>query len=187
MSAPVTVWRYVLKSKSGWAVVLMDSTGIFSAVSDWGNFGHWWSAHGHKDFREFFIGKDFAKWPDYAAGKLQKGRVYDEEKTFQRIRERILRWRREGYLSKEKARREWDHFVEVVCGQHCMEWADVSSISQEDFRTWHDGTRLSDASECAIYGNDPQAVSFVQTILPLLAEAIQAELAAERGAAGGVQ
>ncbi|QRK06029.1 hypothetical protein JQX13_38780 [Archangium violaceum] len=185
MSTPVTVWRYVLRSKHGWAVILMDSTGVFSAVSDWGNFGHWWSHHGHKDFREFFLGKDFARWPSYCAGKFRPEQVYDEEKTFQGIRRRILEWRRDGSLSKEEARREWDHFVEVACGQHFMEWKDVNSISKEDFHEWYDGTGMPDASECAYYGDDPQAVGFVQNILPLLAQAIEAELAAERSAAGG--
>lgn len=185
MSTPITVWRYVLRSKRGWAVILMDSTGIFSAVSGWGNFGHWWSHHGHDDFRKFFLGKDFAQYPSYCAGKFRPATVYEEEKTFQGIRRRILEWRREGSLSKEEARKEWDHFVEVTCGQYFMKWKDVTSISEEDFRTWYDGTSLSDAAECAYYGDDPQAVGFVQTILPLLAEAIQAELAAEQGRAAG--
>lgn len=186
MAETVTVWRHVLRSKHGWGVVLMDSTGIFSAVSAWGTFGHWWSHHGHKDFREFFLEKDWARWPDYAAGKFRPQRVYDEEKTFRKIRRWILEGRREGSLSKAEARREWDHFVEVVCGQHIMDWKHVDSISMEDFRTWYDGTGLSDASECAHYGEDPEAVGFVRTILPLLAEELRWDLEAEACARGEV-
>lgn len=187
MSAPVTTWRYVLRQKGmGWAVIHMDSTGIFSAVSDWGSFGHWWSHHGHKDFREFFLGKDFAKWPDYCAGKFSSRRVYDEAETFQNIRRRILEGRRSGWLSEERARKEWDHFVEVACGQHLCSWEDVDTISEWDFRTWWEGTGLSDASECASYGADPQATGFVRNILPLLAEEVYWDLMAEACARGEV-
>lgn len=185
MSAPVTVWRYVLRARGDWAVVLMDSSGIFSAVSSWGAFGYYWPRHGHQDFREFFLGKDVVTSPSYFAGKFRPELVYDEDRTFQRIRERILRSRREGDLSKEKAREEWDHFVEVACGQYASKWNDTHSISEEDFRTWYDGTSLHDAHECAFHGDHPDAVGFVQSFLPLLAEAIQAELVTERGAAGG--
>jgi len=186
MSTP-TVWRYVLRAgRANWAVVLLDSTGIFSAVSSWGNFAHWWSHNGHEDFREFFLGKDFVKGPNYFAGKFRTTRVYDEERTFQSIRERILRWRMEGFLTKEEARKEWDHFVAVAGGQYLMKWKDVRSISKDDFRTWYDGTGMSDAAECACYGEDPQAVGFVQNILPLLAEELRWDLMAEACARGEV-
>jgi hypothetical protein len=187
MSTPVTLRRYVVRGPNrGWAIVVLGSDGYFSALSDWGGYAYMWTHHGHTDFREFFLKKDFAKHPDYMAEKLGRRRVYDGVQTFQGIARRILSSRRSGYLSKEEARKEWNHFEEVAAGQYGMKLRDGGELSQWDFRTWHDGTSLSDAGEAACHSHDPQAVGFVTNILPLLADAIQAELAAEqRGPAGG--
>jgi len=82
----VLVWRYALHPlpKGGWAKILLDSTGIFAAVSDWGNYAFVWSAwkHGQEDFRTFVA--ELEKDPDYAAGKLMFQRVSPKERAHAR-------------------------------------------------------------------------------------------------------
>jgi hypothetical protein len=172
MSAPVTLRRYALPSINGegWAVVVLGSDGYFSTVSDWGNYAYWWGSHGREDFREFVIG--LAGSIDYAVGKLSPGRhTYDGPKTLASVKESICQLRRDGSLSREEARHEWD----------LLDRYDLED-SEGDLARWMDHTQLIEAWGYAVYSRDSNAVGYAKHVLPRLAEVLKAELEAERAA-----
>jgi len=75
--APVVAWSYTLRTEGGgWlAQVVLTSDGMFSAVSDWGNFSYAWRAFGQKegrDFRDFIL----ALGVDYFGQKMVNGMAY---------------------------------------------------------------------------------------------------------------
>lgn len=68
----VKVWRYSIepeRTHNGWGIFLIDSTGIFTAVSDFGNYGYHFRCPAGEDFRQFVVGLASDHY-DYLAGKL---------------------------------------------------------------------------------------------------------------------
>jgi len=163
----LTVWRYVLHGRGlgdGWAIVLMDATGFFSVVSDYGNYGFRWTAFGD-NFRAFITKID----AHYALTKLAYGQeAFDGEATEARIRKGILELRRHRHLSKDDARKEWD-----LLGQY-----DVTNYA--DATRWYDDTELGDAAEYIVHDYPKQALAFCEKVLPRLQAHLREELAAER-------
>ncbi len=166
MSATAKMWRYSLPSiqGQGWAVVIIDSTGFFSTVSDWGNYAYWWSGHGREDFREFLLTAD----ADYVQRKLKPQEEYKPEATLKAIRTHILRLRRSEELEREEARDEWNlldrqHLYTEIC-----------------FSEWMHDTGLPGPWEFAVSGPSGDILAFCANVMPRLKEAIRAELALER-------
>ena len=160
-----TVWRYSLQSEhhEGWAVFLLDSYGMLAVASDYGNYVHHWprGGWGTGDFRVFLLGID----PSYLIGKLGHGRtVLDPAGTERRIRDTVLRARREQYLTKDRAQSEWDRVG-------ASDFADVVS-----FHDWYLNTSLEDAYELAVYQPEPQLVAFTQRVWPRFLAALREDL-----------
>src|SRR5690554_3259696 len=116
MKDEVKFWRYYIPSIDGiegWGVFILDSTGMFAAVTDYGNFVYMWPLKytGCDDIREFFKHRDAY----YVLGKCapSNGREYQGDKTEQNIRETIIRLRRDHSFTEEQARKEWDLLEEV--------------------------------------------------------------------------
>lgn len=164
-------WRYHLPSQGmeGYAVVFIDSAGVFSAVSDYGSYGHVWSHHGCRDIREFIM--DLYKDPDYAAKKLNDCRpaVYDGEATEKHIRRMILEYRREMSWTKNQAREEW----ELLDGCNNV-------FYRSDFDDWYQHTRFDCANEFAVHRMNSQVMAFCTKVLPRLSQVLRDELMAER-------
>lgn len=165
-------WRYCLPSEKGegYAIIFIDSRGVFSAVSDYGNYGYWWSHHGCRDIREFVMGLARDHY-DYPASKFQNGRpdVYNGHETLKRVKEAICRLRRDLSLDQDVARAAWDLLDEYG-----------NLDSSEDFARWLDVQHhLSDAWELAVYETPRQIVAFCQKVLPRLAKLLRAELESE--------
>lgn len=161
--------RYVVSGERGqWlATVFLGADGVFSTVSDYGNYGYWWGGiGGDGDVRRFLCGCN----AHYLTGKLSPGREYDGDATERGIRKHILEQRREKAYTKEFARVEWD-----ILGS----WASPS----EDFRSWYEQTEIGDASEFYCDRPRQQAVAFVEKVMPRLCEMLRAEMAAEKAAA----
>lgn len=81
------IHRYDLHGpdRLNWATVILTSDGIFTAVSDYGEFGYVWRATGREDFREFFFDKGPGHWY-YFAEKFSGGRrEYDQDSTGKRL------------------------------------------------------------------------------------------------------
>lgn len=171
MSTPVQTWRYYLPSGSGqeWAEIVLVSTGMFAAVSDWGNYAFAWRGFGDRDFREFVAG--LAKDGDYVAGKLST-QEYDGSETLKAIKQDILRARRARGINADEA---WDMWCE-------LEEYDVKG-GEFEFHRWlresEGGRSNPDAFELGRRRYPHQARQFCQRILPRLAEALRAELEGE--------
>lgn len=162
-------WRYDLYRAgfgSGWAIIFIDENGLFSTVSDYGNYGHWWSAHGQDDARKFFLHS--RQDPSYFMGKLHGSRPEEEDlpATYKLVCKHILEHRRGGDWTRKRAREEWD-----LAKEHLD--------SDEDYRGWYEATSIDCAYDyhCTRYPGQLQA--FIERVMPRLVTLIEAQLAAE--------
>lgn len=147
-----------------WMRAWLTSDGCISIVSDYGNFGYWFGAPGG-EFRRFLTQCD----DHYLGTKFSDGhREYKGEETLRRVKERILSHRREGDLSREEARTEWDLLDQFDRLEH-----------EQHFTRWYDQTELSDASEFYCTGISSQIEWFLKRLWPFFVKALEVELAAE--------
>ncbi|MCM3294238.1 hypothetical protein M3661_29565 [Paenibacillus sp. MER 180] len=165
----VKFWRYYIPpvdSIEGWGVFVLDSTGVFAAVTDYGNVAYKWTHHAEEDFRHFF-----AKGVSggYLLQKLfYEHKRYDGDATLRDVKEYIIDCRRDGSYSREKAREEWD----------LLSYYDDLD-NDASFVRWYDHTSLSDAGEFYNTSYPASAKAFVNKLIPRLSEAIREELAME--------
>lgn len=175
MSKPITTWRYYLPSTKDqpWAEVLLTSSGMFAAVSDYGNYAYPWRAHGERDFREFIAG--LAKDGNYVAGKLSQRTAYRGDETLAAIKRHIFDARRHGGLDADEARELWDELNDFDLESHA-----------EEFSRWlreSDGaSTIADAFEFAVYDYPADVKAFCRLVLPRLAVVLRAEIEAENRA-----
>jgi hypothetical protein len=168
MKEDIKFWRYSIPPVDrieGWGIFILDSTGMFAAVTDYGNYAYMWDHYGKRDFREFVAG--LAKSPYYILEKIAI-KEYSGDKTIKRIKEDILDCRRDGSYSKEFARKEWDLIKDI---------GDMDNVY--GFKEWYDRTHIQDTAE--FYGEDwkPCAKAFATKLMPRLAEVLKAELVKE--------
>lgn len=172
----VKVWRIVLNSVrtnvvwGGWGVFLLDSTGMFTVVSDYGNYAYWWSHFGTADFREFVCGLVDS---EYTIKKLNPTRVYDGDATFQEVKKAILELRRGSpkRFKKQWASETWDdlhHYYDKLQTDH-------------DFSRWLDADhRIDDAYELRCTRPESDVTAFVTYLLPRLQEYLRNMLQEEK-------
>jgi hypothetical protein len=155
------VWRYCVQpTKYGeWGIFLIDSTGYFSVVSDFGNYAHLWTHHGCEDFREFLAGLE----PGYLCSKLGPRNVVDEERSLQNIREAVEEALKSGTIPED----------EKVSEEMALE--DLTT-NQMSFQEWCGHTRLSDAWDYVIYDYSSDLKSFAEKIFPRFVEQIRKDL-----------
>lgn len=152
MSAPVTYLYRVRDRKWGWARAWVTSDGCLTIMSDWGNYAYWWFGD-NGDHRDFLASCGV----DYIENKLAGGKSeIDHDATVAGIKERICRRRREGGLSREEARDEW----ELLQG--------VDFESERDMWHWYDNTELDDAAEVLCHRHPLQLQMFMRRCWPLL-------------------
>ena len=161
----VQTWRYSLPNVQGegWAIIFIDETGCFTALSDWGDVGYRWNQRGLPEggFKRFLIQCE----DSYLISKFgSQRREYDPEATLEAVKHDILQSRRDGQLSKEDAREEWDGL---------QTYDNLSN--DHDFSQWYTTTKL-DAAElhCMRYVRD--VTNFVEKVMPRLREVLKAEL-----------
>ena len=155
--------RYDLFERGYWlATVFIGADGVFSAVSDYGDYGHWWRSIGCDDIRQFLCGCDSG----YLVRKFAPTLERDDDATVRAIKDCILKLRRGKDLTAEQAREEWDR---------------VESFESPD--VWYRETKLHRVTDVAGLGrnrHNPQAVSFCEKVMPRLCEVLRAETAAEQ-------
>lgn len=159
--------RYVVSGERGqWlATVFLGAEGVFSTVSDYGNYGYWWTGiGGDGDIRRFLCGCD----AHYLTGKLAPRWDPDPDASEIEVKRCIIRLRRDGKLTAEEAREEWGLLFHVRGGDEGGWWANTN-LGEHAFPSelWH-------------YRRPPQAVAFVEKAMPRLCEMLRAELAAEK-------
>ncbi len=167
MSEKIQYWRYEIPSidGEGWGIFLLDSTGLFSCVTDYGNYSFRWTHHGMDDFRKFFDRNSYG----YILNKLHLGcgktQELDAEATLKNIVKYILEARRDGSIDEDFARSEYDHV-----------WSCYNDYDDGMFDPWYYGTEIDDAYEyrCLDYSPDDKALR--DNLLPRLTEAIQKDL-----------
>lgn len=151
-----TVWRYVLpfNQRSDGGTFLLDSSGMFSAVSAYGGYAYRWSAFG-TDFRSFFARCD----ADYLYGKLhQRPRglrgTINGDATARAIRKRA--WEDFG------AGAAFDYEVELLAS-----WGDLDeSLSWEG---WLGETKLVEPWFLSVPSiEDPECRAFCTRLVPRL-------------------
>lgn len=163
------VWHYSLPSigYEGWARFLVSADGMLAVCSDFGSYAYHWHITNVEDahFRLFLLRLDNS----YLIRKLggERGPVFDEDATVQRIKKTICEQRREQWLSADEAATEWDLLHEI-------------EISNEfRFHEWYLRTALGDASELACYSAPPQLVAFVERVWPRFRHLLEQELEQE--------
>jgi len=162
----VKFWRYYIPSVNGvegWGVFLIDSTGMFAAVTDYGNAAYMWDHHGKDDIREFFA-------KGLSGGFLLQKlfydlKEYDRDETLKRVKENILQCRHERYFDRDKAREEWD-----LLNEHDDLYYEI------DFNRWYEDTSLPDAGDHFTKGYPSPAKAFVNKLFPRFSEAVAEEL-----------
>lgn len=183
----VTVWRYVIGPEyedrlSGWGIFLVDSEGMMSVVSDYGNYAYLWSSIGDRDFREFL--SDCDEW--YLTSKLAPQRSYDGAATERRIKDEIARKRRNGSISRARARLRWDCLLRADLGSE-LGFSDWVRDDDDTVRHHHhcsgDGRRRDEqpmaAHELAVYTHSPQIQMFCRRLWPRFVARLQAQLKEE--------
>lgn len=138
---------------------MIDSSGMFSCVTDYGNYAYKWDQFG-PDIRKFLCGLDNS----YLCGKLNSRREYDGEATYRYLCKWVLESRRDGSMDRDQARHEWD-LIKCVRGN-----------SDHDFSAWYDKTDYPD-HEAAIYSLNSDVVAFAEKIYPRLVELMKRDLA----------
>jgi hypothetical protein len=160
----IKIRRYTLPSISGiggWAVIIIDSTGYFSCVSDFGNYAYWWTSIGVPDFRTFLCGLD----KSYLCSKLNARKVWDGDGTLRNVQKCIEEG---GYdPATEKSERA------------LLEEYDLTE--KFDFYQWLQETEIQEAWRLESSCPDPDTIAFAECVYPRFVELLRAELAAEDG------
>jgi hypothetical protein len=161
------IWNYYIPSKdcNGWGKFIIDSTGYFSCVSDYGNYAFQWTAHGEDDFREFLVSLD----NDYLMGKLAGGRTeFDAGLTRQLIREHIFERRKTYDINKLAARNLWDRVSKLEDKESFKEFFEDDAPNE--------GVEFSDWWEMFHYGHPHDLQLFCKHLWPRFKEALKEEL-----------
>lgn len=160
MTRPVSFERYSIPSGShgGWAIIFLDSRGVFSTVSDYGNYGYIWS-HPGCPFHEFLASIDTS----YLSKKLANGaREYRGEETLKFVEDRLKELSANGDTPEDVL------YEERVLLKSCDKL-----YSPEDFSKWSDQTTLPDAHEYACYAVPTQLEMFCKHVWPQFVEQLK--------------
>lgn len=168
MTTPVTRYYQVRRPGHWWARFWVTSDGCVSIMSDWGNWGYWWT-HPGCELREFLCRID----DDYLLRKLCSGRrdELNEARSERSIKEHILEYRRRGWYESDFARREWDLVRQ-------------SSFSNEvEAHQWYLETEIQDAYELLRYEPSRQCQAFIEHCWPLFRVELRRDIGAPLRAA----
>lgn len=101
---------FFVRDKGEWVTVFieLDRKGngfTFSMVGSYVNGGHYWGGPGN-DWRSFLKKID----ADYFGTKILAGDYmeFDPDSTVAFIRQKVIEWRKDGYMDRDQARALWD-------------------------------------------------------------------------------
>lgn len=152
----------------GWADITIrewEGGGSFDCQSDYGNYAYQWGAIGSRTFKQFLCSLD----KDYFLKKTRPKDYleFDASATCKAIRQDIIERRRNGYVTKEKARECW---YDVQC-------LDDYTIRESDFFYKLETTVIGEV----LYSHDfsaipthkrynPECDAFWEKVWPLITE-----------------
>ncbi len=161
------IWRYEGpnedKCYGGWFIAFIDSAGCLAVLSDYGDYSYRWHSPG-ASMRHFLLCCNTG----YVADKFGynvKAEI-DGDATRKGIREYILETRRQGTLTKEEARLEWEN-------------SRNDFDSDVDFSDWMQGSNFDDSYEF-YRSRKPQLEAFMRQVWPRLVECIREDLESEK-------
>lgn len=203
MKRDVEVWRYRLprgQFDCG-GVVLIDSTGLFSAVTDFGNYAHWWPGQhcGYPDFRLFIhklAGDCGEGYHDYFLGKVRGRKTAIDWKDLRnKLNVRIfeahkkhVQHKKRGCSNTHCSWREWSPLTSRCHYENCdLAWRNrmlawVKNMSNEsDLQELYYTSSIPDLDFCDLihYDWDGQSLSFSREMMPRLREMLESELKEE--------
>jgi len=197
------MWRYRIpgsKRDSG-GVVVIDETGLFTAVTDFGNYAHWWPGQhsGYSDFRLFIhnLSRKCAEYPDYLLEKVRRKRTEIDFKALRKkltlhifeMHKKHLSHKKKGCKNTRCSHGEWSPRNIHCHYERCdLEWRnkmlkfvkEMSDKSELDELYHTYAIPDLDWSEGLVhYEWDCQALFFAREIMPRLHAQLDAELKAE--------
>lgn len=147
---------------------LVTHDGLVACNTDYGSYSYWWTSTGCDDIRAFLVKINTG----YLLRKFSPREEYDGEDTEKAIKEFVIRARRDGVLSCEEARAEWD----LIC-----------DLDRETgFAFWLRDTKLGtkhgfgDLWELACHRTNPEAAAFAEHVWPAFVKRLREEMEAER-------
>ena len=161
-------WNYKVPAEScqGWGKFSLDSSGYFSAVSDYGNYAFQWTSFGEGvDFREFLSSLD----ADYLMGKLGRRDWYDGDATVLAIRKRVLELRRDRSITKDVAADVWAAIEDDLEGNPDSPESAHNFIGKFDC--------MADEWEICRYDFPPDLKAFAEKLMPRLHVLLKADMA----------
>jgi hypothetical protein len=165
-------WVYTLPNQKneGWARAFLTEDGMFTCMSDYGDYAYWWTSTGDDNFRRWFS-NTIKRDPHYLLDKFGYGKekVYNGQKTLAHLTQHL-----EETMEKDEQRLILDEIEEHFSNLY----------DQDDFRRWIENGEhaIFDLHEFAVYEPCGQLRGFVDRILPRLREAIEEELKNEQEA-----
>lgn len=204
------VYRYRLSGRGhGGGVVFLDETGVFLAMTDFGQYGYWWPWEDGagpvdkdgkvQDFREFIAGlalRCTRKEYDYLLGKVARGKKdsLDEKATQRHLK--LLAFEHHKAYKRCRARNCTSCRLTIHgCmrpGSGCeseefdndwmrneLKWIATIRESHELTEHYHVSKMLIDGSDFPDKTWDSDAVHFALRLMPLLYKEIEKELIAE--------
>ncbi|MED1406870.1 hypothetical protein P4U07_29745 [Bacillus mycoides] len=162
-----TAVRYTVPSVDGegWGIILFDNTGVFSAITDFGNFAHWFMLGSNESMEEFLL----SRRPDQILCKIANEDVVDIEGTIKYIKENLIYDRRDGRFTEEDARAEWKLIEELQ--------VDLDEYSNDvAFQYWYDKTKIQFDDVFFQYKYSTAAVRFSNETFVRFQEKLKVEL-----------
>ena len=172
--ATPAVWVYRLTAPN-WQQAVLTSDGMFSVISDYGNYAHGWVNWSSSDFRSFFC----QLREDYLLRKISVPQnKYQPEKTRVDLRRAIFMAYKRGCLDREELRE--------VLGLLYEADLDHAEGIEEFFQEQVGDRDMDDLLRCEAwdvicYGSehDGDAVSYCKLLLPVLQRAVRDQIASE--------
>jgi len=161
---------------SGWAKISLDeATGCVGIISDYGNWGYWWTNHGRESLKHFLteVDKHYA-WEKFTSRR----REYNHSRTIEKMKEEIQRQLEEEIIDEDHSYNANTHldFVEfesedILC-QAVYDSPELTSIFGDE--PWE----LLEKDE------DPQFIMFFERLWPVFIEHLKEEIENEERISG---
>jgi hypothetical protein len=158
-----------LKWRCAWAKIIIDENSwMFSCISDTGNFSYRWPSESHRVFKKFLTQIDMG----YLMRKIEpRANKFDYEETISRLKKWLFQDRREGTISKETARGDYEALLDFeyenspdLLMNHLTE---NTKLFSEDYSYTADHFQ---------YNHTPEAITFTEVVFPLLQEVLKIEI-----------
>lgn len=160
--------RYDVRCEEGrWlGTFLVTHDGLVCCNTDYGDYSYWWHAFGD-DIIEFLLQINTG----YLLGKVSPRDEYDGEETEKEIKRLIIQARRDGSLSQEDAREEWDLLGDLERSEGFALWLRDTKLDSEH--------GFGDLWELACHRVNRQAAMFAEKVWPRFCQMLRDEIQKE--------